>query len=485
MTFRKTVTFNLKKNEYFEYETNKQSNNNIYVDLFQSKQINLQYINLDLLHELIHNRIELLLKLPTLDTVIIQFMQKNNNEWLSHILVRLCIINNPKTINKFVEKESELFRYRYLFIQRHTNINITHIYNCIIGNDNITQDHNINIISGKNNIHNVLYGTDKLQTLDFCYVKQDCLDDLCNHGSICIYQIKFSHALSVINNKDVVVRKGYAYVPCNLMYHVLEETFKKKLTLRMQLLMDKYTKLKSKTDLSDSEISFLEIKNRIQNLSKKIIGLFTRYVAKRNINVTKINIIDIFSSLPPCMKICMLKAQRCQKLKHWSLLQVVLFMKSINIPYQQVLTMLPRQDTYQIHYLYFKVDHYQSMKCFTINDLCDNCVWSNTNPISLKQQLIKMYGVFDYTSIALMAKNKVYSVQCCRDLFKLIFRNNLKKHFLTIYDIETEFKYKIRNSVNWFRASEDLKNYKTNENLNHNNTQEIKKKKKKVIIDYE
>jgi DNA primase large subunit len=154
------------------------------------------------------------------------------------------------------------------------------------------------------------------------------------------YKVPFLQALSLVGNRTVYLAKGFAYVPVTKFVAILTNKFR-------MFLSKHLTELAREFDHICQEGRIGPI---LQNMPKQFIG--QDFLGKQNngaaiSDTLRIDTVDPASTrhFPLCMKYLYQTLNKEHKLKHWSRLQLMLFLKGAGLSYEEGLLLMQRHFT--------------------------------------------------------------------------------------------------------------------------------------------
>lgn len=147
-----------------------------------------------------------------------------------------------------------------------------------------------------------------------------------------IYQVPFTHALDLVQHRQVYVRRGMAYIPESKLVHLVTARFRASLSRQLVLL---------------SAVPTTPGLQRTQGFLKNVA---TVHAIKDQFQTDGENLTDLNASnvpahvkhMPLCMAQLQMALQKEKHLKHWGRLQYGLFLKGAGLSLEDALTYFER-----------------------------------------------------------------------------------------------------------------------------------------------
>lgn len=142
-----------------------------------------------------------------------------------------------------------------------------------------------------------------------------------------IYKVPFTHALDLVQHRQVFVQRGFAYIPESKLVTLITARFRTSLSRQLVLLSAVPTNPGfQRTQGFLKNISTVHVmKNEFQNEKEKVTDL--------NANTVKAHV----KHMPLCMAQLQLGLQHDRHLKHWGRLQYGLFLKGAGLSLEDAL----------------------------------------------------------------------------------------------------------------------------------------------------
>lgn len=147
-----------------------------------------------------------------------------------------------------------------------------------------------------------------------------------------IYQVPFTHALDLVQHRQVFVRRGMAYIPESKLVHLVTARFRASLSRQLVLL---------------SAVPTTPGLQRTQGFLKNVatVHAIKDQFQTNNENLTDLNATNVpahLKHMPLCMAQLQLALEKEKHLKHWGRLQYGLFLKGAGLSLEDALTYFER-----------------------------------------------------------------------------------------------------------------------------------------------
>lgn len=151
-----------------------------------------------------------------------------------------------------------------------------------------------------------------------------------------IYRVPFTHALDLVQHRQVFVRKGMAYIPESKLVNLVTARFRASLSRQLVLL---------------SAVPTTPALQRTQGFLKNVATVHAiqdQFGSKDDENLADLNAHNVpnhLKHMPLCMAQLQLALQKEKHLKHWSRLQYGLFLKGAGLSLEDALVYFERMFT--------------------------------------------------------------------------------------------------------------------------------------------
>mmetsp|Transcript_20504 Transcript_20504/g.59414 ORF Transcript_20504/g.59414 Transcript_20504/m.59414 type:complete len:476 (+) Transcript_20504:64-1491(+) len=147
-----------------------------------------------------------------------------------------------------------------------------------------------------------------------------------------IYQVPFTHALDLVQHRQVLVRRGMAYIPESKLVNLVTARFRASLSRQLVLL---------------SSVPATPGLQRTQGFLKNVATIHAIKDEFRSnldslMDLTATNVPDHIKHMPLCMAQLQMALQKEKHLKHWGRLQYGLFLKGAGLSLEDALAYFER-----------------------------------------------------------------------------------------------------------------------------------------------
>ncbi|KAH8740722.1 hypothetical protein FG386_002684 [Cryptosporidium ryanae] len=271
-----------------------------------------------------------------------------NKDLLSHFLLKLCFINNKEKQDWFIEQE-----VRFLIYKLSTIININLFNNKREDIKNIKPIIIEKLLKKSGSSYPILKLEDAKNDINYSKIWENAISTIPNSHLITrLIKLPFwPDGYRFIKNRKYYINNGICYVPYTEIENLLYYKYKKEL-LNSFIYLKENEIIIEKTIFSDQRISSL-----IKEIDRFLIttefgGNFLTPIMgsnnknnnySNNSNNIKLDIFNIESiyikSFPLCMRHLYESLRKDRHLKHWSRLQLWLFLKGCGMKLEDQLTL--------------------------------------------------------------------------------------------------------------------------------------------------
>jgi DNA primase large subunit len=251
-------------------------------------------------------------------------------DWVSHFVLRLAYCRTEDFRRWFLAQEVALLKYR-LNNSRASNV-ITKALKSVLPNVHVLSKDELEALLPK-----ILAATPSLQQNPIRVMSAgaagvSAVDN--SNNSNTIYRVPFTQALDLVQNRQVYVHRGQAYIPESRLLTLVTARFRTNLSKQLVLL-----------SAVPSTPAFQRTQGFLQNVAT-VHALKDEYSGNNNndgsMQLTAQNVKENIKNMPLCMARLQLGLQRDHHLKHWGRLQYGLFLKGAGLSLEDALVYFER-----------------------------------------------------------------------------------------------------------------------------------------------
>uniref|UniRef100_A0A1B6EC91 DNA primase large subunit n=1 Tax=Clastoptera arizonana TaxID=38151 RepID=A0A1B6EC91_9HEMI len=345
----------------------------------------------------------------------------------SHYILRLAYCRTEDLRRWFIAREMELFRFRWL---------------------NLTQ--------AKQEEFLLLNG------LNYEPISSEELKELVNIGKgfiledVPLFQIPFTQVTNLVKNRNVLVRKGYAYIKAidlvSVLITILRNEISQQLTLLSKLLPD--------IEEEDERIYFL-----LKELDKVPLES-TDYMIDSDMDKIDIQKLDSLShkSFPLCMKQIHSQLRSQHHLRHKARLQFGLYLKAIGVTLEDALMFWREEFTKKMDLAQFEksytysIRHYYGKEGKRVNYSSYDCMKIINDSVGMGDQSGCPFKHYDRSSLATALLQVNFPKSGTEEILNLATKGHYQiactKYFEFIH--QTSASVGIQHPVYYFQESQRL-----------------------------
>jgi DNA primase large subunit len=239
-----------------------------------------------------------------LDPLLVK-LNDSNKDWISHFVLRLAYCRTEDLRRWFLAQEVALLKWR---LGQASSGSTTQALKDVLPDAKLLSNQELEAL-----LPLIVAGT---PGLSIAQQKQN------------FYQVPFTHALDLVQHRQVFVRRGMAYVPESKLVTLVTAKFRTSLSRQLVLL---------------SAVPSTPGLQRTQGFLKNVatVSSVQDEFQKAGENATDINaqnVADHLKHMPLCMAQLQLGLQHDRHLKHWGRLQYGLFLKGAGLSLEDGLT---------------------------------------------------------------------------------------------------------------------------------------------------
>jgi DNA primase large subunit len=233
-----------------------------------------------------------------LDPLLVK-LNDSNKDWISHFVLRLAYCRTEDLRRWFLAQEVALLKWR---LGQASSGSTTQALKDVLPDARLLSQDELEAL-----LPLIVSGTPGLS------VSQQATEQF--------YQVPFTHALDLVQHRQVFVRRGMAYVPESKLVNLVTAKFRTSLSRQLVLLsaVPSNAGLQRTQGFLKNVATVHSVQDEFQKSGEKVTDLNAQNVA------------DHLKHLPLCMAQLQLGLQHDRHLKHWGRLQYGLFLKGAGL----------------------------------------------------------------------------------------------------------------------------------------------------------